>query len=66
MVGGILKSVHRSGLVCLIRLGELSDAFFVGVCILREPLGIARLPGAVRPRFLRIPSEFIDLSLAVY
>lgn len=65
VVGGILKPVHRPGLVRLIRLGEFSDALLVSVCSLREPLGITRLPGAVRTCFLGIPSEFINLRLAI-
>jgi hypothetical protein len=48
MVAGILETLHGLSLVCLIRLGEFSDALFVNLCNLRKPLGITRLPGAVR------------------
>jgi hypothetical protein len=48
MVGSILETVHGLGLICLIRLGEFFDALLVSVRILRQPLGITRLSGAVR------------------
>src|SRR5580658_9286340 len=65
VVGSILETVHGPGLVCLIRLGEFSDALLVSVRSLRKPLGITRLSGAVRSRFLRFASKLIEPSLVI-
>ena len=48
VVASILDTLHDLGLVGLIRLGEFFHALLVNVRNLRKPLGITRLPSAVR------------------
>jgi hypothetical protein len=63
MVASILDALHGFSLVCLVPLGEFSDAFFVNLRDLRQPLGITRLPSTVRACLPGIAFKFIDLSL---
>ena len=63
VVAGIFDTLHGFSLVYLVRLGEFADALFVNICNLRKPLGITRLPGAVRTSLPRIVFTFFVLSL---
>jgi hypothetical protein len=65
VVARILNTLHDFSLVCLLCFGEFFNALLVNLRDLRKPLGITRLPGAVRTRFLRDTPKFFDLDLVL-
>jgi hypothetical protein len=64
-VAGILDALHGLRPVCLVRLGEFCDAFFVNLCNLRKPLCTNRLASTVRACSPGTAFKLIDLGLAL-